>query len=503
MIQNNPEYNSVAIRFGQIGAAIHVWHESPVFGFGMRFYNLPQYISVTPPPNSLVDNLASTGMVGSLAFVFLVVVTMRSMNALPRIYGTLGLVILLGHYVDGLFDTFWIGGLTIPPMVIAGISIGMADADPDRERVPDLLAEQERSRHPRHRPRGPQSPPRRRPRLSHAGAAAVYRSSSYLPMDRAMRGPEHDPSSGVLSARTRGQEGHRRVTCPSGGPSAVDLLSRPLHPAGLLDLGHAVRPLRPTGPYAAVPDLWHPTVAVPADDVEVVVDPRWLDDLDDPNLIISAGYVGPDRRRSPRDEGATALDGRRRAAILRRGVQVLAMTALAVMSLALIASHSAPPAAHTPSAATTATAPASATGRPVTGHSSRATIRQGARTEAAAQRALARHRSTPAATTAPGSAVAPATATDALRSAQAAGAAVVAWIRTSAREQSAAARSAQRTAAAQRRAAASAARAERHGARRPAGSRRRTATPTTPSEASAMTIPGPTGGGTPGPSVIS
>lgn len=153
MIQDNPKFNSVAIRFGQIGAAIHVWHESPVFGLGMRFYNLPQYVTVTAPPNSLVDNLASTGVVGSLAFFFLVLVTMQAMNGLPRIYGTLGLVILLGHYVDGLFDTFWIGGLTIPPMVIAGISLGMADADPDEERVPDLLA-QSAARHGRVR-RGP------------------------------------------------------------------------------------------------------------------------------------------------------------------------------------------------------------------------------------------------------------------------------------------------------------------------------------------------------------
>ena len=139
--QNNPQFNSVAIRFGQIGAAIHVWHTSPVFGLGMRFYNLPQYITVTAPPNSLVDNLASTGILGSLAFVFLVVVTMRALTSLPRIYGTLGLVVLLAHYVDGLFDTFWIGALSITPFVIAGISLGMADADPGLDRVPDLLAE--------------------------------------------------------------------------------------------------------------------------------------------------------------------------------------------------------------------------------------------------------------------------------------------------------------------------------------------------------------------------
>lgn len=139
--QNNPQFNSVAIRLGQLNAAISVWHTSPVLGLGLRFYNLPQYLSVTAPPNSLVDNLASTGLIGSIAFFFLVIVTMRSLIALPRIYGTLGLVVLLAHYVDGLFDIFWIGAHSIVPFVIAGMSLGMADSDPGGERVPDLLAE--------------------------------------------------------------------------------------------------------------------------------------------------------------------------------------------------------------------------------------------------------------------------------------------------------------------------------------------------------------------------
>ena len=144
--QNNPQFNSVAIRLGQLGAAVHVWHESPWLGLGMRFYNLPQYLLITAPPNSLVDNLASTGIIGSLAFFFLVIVTMRAMAGLPRIYGTLGLVVLLSHYVDGLFDIFWIGSLSITPFVIAGISLGMADSDPHSERVPDLLAASSASR---------------------------------------------------------------------------------------------------------------------------------------------------------------------------------------------------------------------------------------------------------------------------------------------------------------------------------------------------------------------
>ena len=111
--RNNPQFNSVTrSASGQIAAAIHVWHLSPILGEGMRFYNLPQFISVTAPPNVLIDNLASTGIIGSLAFVFMVCVTVRTMFRLPYALGTLGLVILVVHYVDGLFDIFWIGAST-------------------------------------------------------------------------------------------------------------------------------------------------------------------------------------------------------------------------------------------------------------------------------------------------------------------------------------------------------------------------------------------------------
>jgi hypothetical protein len=125
--KNNPKFNSVSIRFDQINAALHVWHLSPILGEGMRFYNLPQYLYVTAPPNVIIDNLASTGVVGSAAFVFLVAVTMRTMIRLPYALGTLGLVVLLSHYVDGLFDIFWMGGPTVAPIIIAGISIGLSD----------------------------------------------------------------------------------------------------------------------------------------------------------------------------------------------------------------------------------------------------------------------------------------------------------------------------------------------------------------------------------------
>jgi hypothetical protein len=184
--RDNPKFNSVSIRVGQIGDALHVWHQSPLLGEGMRFYDLPQYISVTAPPNVLVDNLASTGIVGSLAFFYLVYMTMRTMNRVPRVFGTLGLVILLGHYVDGLFDIFWIGANMIPPVLIAGMSLGVADADREERRRVGTGSGLEAA----------PAPAGARPRPTSAVRAMVSRSRAAL-VDRYRRVPGLVPIPGA------------------------------------------------------------------------------------------------------------------------------------------------------------------------------------------------------------------------------------------------------------------------------------------------------------------
>ncbi|MGO8871937.1 MAG: O-antigen ligase family protein [Acidimicrobiales bacterium] len=166
----NPKFNSVSVRVDQISAAFHVWHLSPVFGEGMRFYNLPQFLFVTAPPNVFIDNLASTGIVGSLAFLFMVFVTMRTLIRIPYVYGTLGMIVLLAHYVDGLFDIFWIGASSIAPFIIAGISLGIADLhrSGDAWLLPDGSTKDLAGRH-----RGPAG---RGSRAVHRGSLAFERS---------------------------------------------------------------------------------------------------------------------------------------------------------------------------------------------------------------------------------------------------------------------------------------------------------------------------------------
>jgi len=126
--KDNPKFNSVATRLDQYRGDIAVWHLSPLLGVGMRFYNLPRYaVAGGAPPSVIMENLASTGVVGSIAFVVLVVLTVRAVLKLPLEYRTLGLVVLTGHYVEGLFDIFWIGAYAAAAFIIVGMVIGISD----------------------------------------------------------------------------------------------------------------------------------------------------------------------------------------------------------------------------------------------------------------------------------------------------------------------------------------------------------------------------------------
>ena len=268
-----------------------------------------------------------------------------------------------------------------------------------------------------------------------------------------MTGQESDRSSGVQGLLTRGQEGRRGAVPVSASPTATDLL------AGIASTGSAVDHRRDAPGAAAGPRVGRLPIAVPSADVEVVLDPRWLADLDDPTLVISAGYVGPDRRRTPRTWNEPEPAGSRWSALLRRVGQILFMTVLVVVPLAVIATHSVPPTTQAPAAGTPASGPTTGHGHQAT-HTYRATPQQMARAEAAYRRAVARTTSAPvqaATVTGTGSDSAHSTVAAARSVAAEQAAVVVAQVRAAAKVQAAQARAATQAAAEQRHAAAAAA----------------------------------------------
>jgi hypothetical protein len=216
------------------------------------------------------------------------------------------------------------------------------------------------------------------------------------------------------------------------------------------------------------------SVVRPAE-VAPVVTPELLADLHDPSLVISHGYVGPDRRRVDRSAPPAPAVPQ----WLHRILVVVFMTALVVTPLTLIAARSVPPAATSPEQGQSSTSPHSGTGKGpgrATKHVFTASTQEVARAEAAYQRALARVAgagtgSGPTARTAsagPSGSAAPSAASQATvqrQVQQQAGQTAAADQRTAAQAQAAQARAAAQAVVTQRRAAQAAARAQARAAR--------------------------------------
>ena len=298
-------------------------------------------------------------------------------------------------------------------------------------------------------------------------------------MLQVMTGQGFDRSSGVQGLLTRGQEGHRRTVSAGTVLTAVELLA-----------GRDDTLALPDGEPDRLP------VVVPPGHGEVVLDPGWLVDLHDPTLVISHGYVGPDRRRVDRTWDELAPPGGRRGRFLRRVVQIAVMTVVFVASLTVIASRSVPPAATGTPPAVTKAAPATTDRGQRTQHTFGATPRQIARADAAYERTLARVQAAPSPAAVSGRAAAAAATHVTQAARQASVAAAAAEARAQAKSQAAQARAAAQAAAAQRRAAQAAARAAARAARH-GGTQ-----PSRPSGGSSGTggssTTGTTGGGTSG-----
>lgn len=133
-LAQNSQFSTINIRNRQNSYGMAIWHQFPVFGAGLRYYYEPAFTGNPPPPSVIVDALATSGVIGLIALIYLVLATVRASWKVPRSVGVLGVAVLVAHYVSGLFDVFWIGANGALPFMLAGMAVGAGD----------LLARQEK-----------------------------------------------------------------------------------------------------------------------------------------------------------------------------------------------------------------------------------------------------------------------------------------------------------------------------------------------------------------------
>lgn len=122
-VQSQNQHNSIYQRLDWFREVYRYWRESPVFGHGLRYWREPGSLGYQPPQGEL-EVLASTGVVGLIAFVVMWVGILAVLWHIDPRFGTLAIAAVLTRLVQAQFDLFWSAAQVSIPFVIAGICLG-------------------------------------------------------------------------------------------------------------------------------------------------------------------------------------------------------------------------------------------------------------------------------------------------------------------------------------------------------------------------------------------
>lgn len=137
-IDSQNRHNSLFQRLDWFREVYAFWKHSPVFGHGLRYWYTDASVKYQPPQGEL-EVLASSGVVGLLAFVVMwigIVVVLWRID--PR-FGSLALAVVVSRIVQAQFDLFWVAGQVSIPFVIAGVCLGAMALDSEGK-VPSRIA---------------------------------------------------------------------------------------------------------------------------------------------------------------------------------------------------------------------------------------------------------------------------------------------------------------------------------------------------------------------------
>jgi hypothetical protein len=123
-IQSGNQFNSVFQRISWLQDSMAVWATDPWFGVGLRWWYTDRFVVRFQPPNAEIEVLTSGGVLGVVAFVVLLVVTLRVAWKLDPVYGSVALGVLVNRFAQAQFDLFWAAVQGSIPFVVLGICLG-------------------------------------------------------------------------------------------------------------------------------------------------------------------------------------------------------------------------------------------------------------------------------------------------------------------------------------------------------------------------------------------
>ncbi|QMU97400.1 O-antigen ligase family protein [Microbacterium esteraromaticum] len=125
-VESQNRFNSTYQRLEWFREVYALWKHSPIFGHGLRYWYVHPTANFQPPQAEL-EVLASTGLVGLVAFAVMwmgiAVVMWKFWTAHPA-FGALAFAAVVSRIVAAQFDLFWVASQVSVPFLIAGVCLG-------------------------------------------------------------------------------------------------------------------------------------------------------------------------------------------------------------------------------------------------------------------------------------------------------------------------------------------------------------------------------------------
>ncbi len=123
-LDSTNRFNSTHQRLTWFGDSIDIWHTSPWFGVGLRWWYTDRFTNAFQPPNAIFEMLTSAGILGTAGLLILFFGSLWLLWRMPPVYGTIAFVAVLMRVVQGQLDLFWVGAQGAIPWLIVGMAIG-------------------------------------------------------------------------------------------------------------------------------------------------------------------------------------------------------------------------------------------------------------------------------------------------------------------------------------------------------------------------------------------
>ncbi|GAA4161108.1 hypothetical protein GCM10022286_18180 [Gryllotalpicola daejeonensis] len=124
-LNSNNQFDSAHQRITWYSDALRVWHQSPLFGVGLRWWYTTRFDVAFQPPNAELEVLTSVGVVGLIGFLVMFGAAFWLLVRMNPVYGTVGAAVVLTRFAQAQFDLYWVAGQASLLWIVAGICYGV------------------------------------------------------------------------------------------------------------------------------------------------------------------------------------------------------------------------------------------------------------------------------------------------------------------------------------------------------------------------------------------